>query len=245
MTKKLLLRTLLCAQHCALASLVTTAAAYWCPDILHVSSVAAANPLISLPSGDFSCSVEVSPHTVPKPDPAFPERRTSAVLKRIVIVQVGKVRRDVSHWSDNSVSELWSLTDKGVGLYQSNTYNRDVYLLRGDLKNEACPPLLRFDAESVSWITVQSLNPETAGAGALKHYRAEVVVSKAEGNIPAVTALYQAWIDPTTLQPAKYDDGENLYVLSFGSAPAAPVMPEKIRAELIRWQEKAFPKAHR
>ena len=202
-------------------------------------------PLVVFPQGDFSCTVEVTPHDIPKPDPAHPDRVYARVIKRIAITQLGKIRRDLTLWSDNAISQLWSLADKGVTLEESNDTQKDVYVLRGILRDQASPKLLHFDADSVSWLTSNALDKSSA-TGAALHYQAKVLVAPAMGAIPALTAVYQAWIDPKTLMPLKFDDGGALYVLTFSKdPPTGPlVIPADIQAELVRYQEALAPHPH-
>lgn len=222
-------------------SLVATLGFAW---LIFCSPCLAANPLVVFPQGDFSCTVDVTPRDIPKPDPAHPERRYAPVLQKIAITQVGKVRRDISTWSDGSTSQVWSLAEKGVSLFESNAKGKDVYLLRGERRHNVCPRLLRFDAESVSWISEKTLDKQPTGDGKFLHYQSKVVIAEANGPIPAETATYQAWIDPKTLLPLRLDDGAALYSLTFSSdSPAEPlVMPANIQAELDRWLKASVPR---
>jgi len=206
----------------------------------------AANPLVTFPSGDFTCTVAVTPHEIPKPDPAHPERRYSPVLKTVTITRVGTIRRDTSSWSDGKVSVLWDLADMKLALQESRNSGKDVYLLRGYLRDRACPRLLHFDDKSVSWITVKANKEQSEGGEKPSHYRATVVVQEAEGDTPAVSATYQAWIDPKTLLPQKFDDGEALYVLTFSKEPPIGplVIPANIQHEIDRYQAAYAPHPH-
>ncbi|MFA7345943.1 MAG: hypothetical protein WC003_16715 [Terrimicrobiaceae bacterium] len=214
--------------------------------ILLPSYFLSAEPLVVLPQGEFSCIVEVIPRNVPKPDPAHPEWRYAPVMKTITITRVGKIRRDDIAWSDGKVSQLWSLADKKLSVLENALHpGRPVYVLSGMLRDEACPRLLHFDADSVSWITESALVKE---GGASLHYQATVKLpdTGVEREGPPPTAVYQAWIDPKTLLPLKFDDGQALYTLAFSKdAPSAPlVMPPRLQAELNRWQEALAPHPH-
>src|SRR5262249_40048354 len=114
-----------------------------------------------------------------------------------------------------------------------------VYVLPGASRDTASPRLLHFDTGSVSWLTEKALVNESTSSGAALHYRAKVVLSEASATgLPAITAIYQAWIDPKTLLPMKFEDESALYVLKFSSdPPAGPlIMPANLQAELNRWQ---------
>ncbi len=194
-----------------------------------------ADPLVVFPAGNFSCAVEVTPHDpAPRPDPAHPERRTVPVVKKILITQVGRVRCDVSVFSDNSTAKLWNLLDPGLSVLASNRTSKDLYVLRGESRDEASPKLLHFDADSVSWIKEKSADKNSPGGGAL-HYQAKVALPTDVG--PVQYALYQAWIDPKSLIPQRFDDGEALYVLTFSPTPPTDplVVPENVQAEVKRW----------
>ena len=202
-----------------------------CPPLL-------ADPLVVFPQGDFSCSVQVTPHEIPpKPDPAHPEIKYAPVPRAMAITQVGKIRCDYIVWSDNSISQLWSLPDQGVSLSQANDAQKSVHLLRGLMRDLAIPWLLRFDARSVSWITDDALVKGSA-PGAILHYQATLVMPNALTVTKPPTVTYQAWIDPKTLLPVAMDDGSALYALKFSNAPAGPlVMPANLQAELQLWKD--------
>ena len=167
-------------------------------------------------------------------------------MKNITITQIGKVRRDVSTWSDGSESLMWSFVESESSVWESNAEGKNVYVLLGGLSQQAKPKLLRFDKDSISWITEKSLDKQAIGSGGAVHYVAKVqVVAESGRGAPAITADYQAWIDPKTLMPLKFDDGDALYVLKFSKAPSGPlVMPEKIQAEMRRWQAATVPHPH-
>ncbi len=216
--------------------------------LVFAATAAPADPLIVLPEGDFSCEVEVAVHDAPKPDPAFPERRYVPVLKNISITRVGQVRRDMMKWSDGSVSELWSLPDKDMALFEGRGWDGNtVLLLRGDYRKGASPQLLNLDKASVAWITVNALGKPSEEDGAPIHYKVRVKVQEAMGDMPAVTAIYQAWVDPETRMPLKFDDGTALYTLKFSETPPAGplVMPGKFKEELDLWLEASRPAPHR
>jgi hypothetical protein len=206
----------------------------------------AAPSLVNLPKGNFACSIEVAPHDAPKPDPAFPERRYSPVLQKLVITQVGNIRRDVGSWSNGTSSELWWVIDKAVSVMQGNQPGAEPFMLAGELRDRACPKLLHFSEDSVSWISEASKTDPKPDKAGLLHYRAEITLKEAEGDAPPEKAVYQAWIDSKTLMPAKFDDGNALYTLKFSSNPsAAPlVMPSKVQAEVDLWQRESAPRAH-
>lgn len=221
--------------------------AFSCPPLMAEPSQALEpkGPLVKLPQGNFSCTVAVTPHVIRKPDPAHPEWRYSPVVKKIVITKVGNIRRDTIVWSDNTLTQLWNITDKGVSLEEKMFGARkNIYVLLGDLRDQACPPLLHFDAESVSWITEKAQgadsNPDTAF-----HYQANMVLPSIPPSPPR-NVLYQAWIDPKTLLPLKFDDGDALYVLTFsGDAPTGPlVLPGDVQTELAHWQNAVGPHPH-
>jgi hypothetical protein len=202
----------------------------------------AESPLVVLPQGDFSCLAEVTSHiATPKPDPAHPNQHFAALRKEIAITRIGAVRRDVTTWTDGSVSELWSLDDQGVTLWQTNGPGRAVYLFRGPRRDELTVKLLRLDAASVAWIKKQNLVGNEEGT---LHYQA--IVTLPESGPKPRTAIYQAWIDPKTLQLKKLDDGDNLYTLTVSpDRPAGPlVMPPDIQAEYNRWVVAMTPHPH-
>lgn len=209
-----------------------------------------AEPLVMLPRGDFSCTVEVSSHYIPKPNPTHPEWRYTPVIKRIVITCVGNIRRDEMIWSDGSISQLWDLADKKIAIAENGQDSKKpVYVLTGLLRDQACPKLLHFDADSVSWITKGSLLTKE---GETLHYRATVKPPDSGVQIgddpsrPSLMAVYEAWIDLKTLQPLKLDDGEALYTLSFSKKlPKDPlVIPPRLQAELNRWLAAFAPHPH-
>ncbi|MEI6337851.1 MAG: hypothetical protein WCQ57_04620 [Verrucomicrobiota bacterium] len=213
--------------------------------VLFCAPLLAANPLVTFPSGDFTCTVAVTPHEIPKPDPEHPERRYPPVLKTVTITRIGTIRRDASTWSDGSASELWDLADMKLALQESRRPGKDIYLLRGYLRDHAGPALLRFDDKSVSWITAGAVKVPPGDSDKPLHYQAAVVVSD-PGEIPTVTATYQAWIDPKTLLPQKFDDGEALYVLTFSKEPPIGplVIPANIQREIDRYQAAYAPHPH-
>jgi hypothetical protein len=197
-----------------------------------------ADPLVVFPQGDFSCSVQVTPHEIPpKPDPAHPDIKYPPVVKAMTITQIGKIRVDYIVWSDNSISQLWSLPNQGVSLSQANDPQKSVHLLRGLLRDLAIPWLLRFDAKSVSWITDSALVKGSTPGGVL-HYQATLAMPDALYVTKPPTVTYQAWIDPKTLLPVAMDNGSALYALKFSNAPAGPlVMPANLQAEMQRWKD--------
>jgi len=204
---------------------------------LGCSGALLADPLIAFPSGDYSCTIEVAQHNTPKPDPAHPGRRYSPVIKKIAVTQVGKIRRDIIFYSDGSVSQLWNLVDKKVSLMQSDASRDEALLLRGDLRDGASPRLLHLDSDSVSWLTERALDKQSESGGGPLHYQASVVISE-PGVVPVLTSLFQAWVDPKTLLPVKFDDGEALYILNFSKdVPAGPlVIPPGVKAEFNLWE---------
>ena len=216
-----------------------------------------ANPLVALPQGDFSCTVDVTPHDIPKPDPAHPGRTYAPVLKKILITKIGNIRRDYIVMSDNSFSQLWSLTDTGLTVQEmAHGDKKNVYVIKGLARDKASPKLLHFDEDSVSWITEKALVKGSAGnAGGTLHYQARVAAEAAPQTsdsgpgsgaiaLPSVMATYQAWIDSKTLRPMKFDDGDTLYVLTFSpTPPVGPlVMPDNLQAKLKRWQAALAPR---
>ena len=205
--------------------------------LIFCSPLLAADPLVALPQGDFSCTVDVTPHDIPKPDPAHPERTYCPEVKRISISKVGDVRRDIVLMSDNTTSQVWSLPKEGISLQEQGTPDKKrVCLLAGIMTDLACPKLLHFDADSVSWINEKALDKGSA-AGAALHYKAPVSVSMSlVGDTPALR-IYQAWIDAKTLVPQKFDDGDALYVLTFGPPTGPLVMPDNITAKYKRYKE--------
>lgn len=223
--------------------------------LLLCSPVFAADPMVVFPQGDFSCTVDVTPHKSSDPDVTHPRRRNTPILKKITITQVGNIRRDTSVWSDKSISQLWSLTDKDVSVHESNDAGKEVFLLRGEMRENACPKLLHFDADSVSWITAKALDKQSASGKEPLHYQSTAVVQKESQTLdisgatiitPAVTAVYQAWIDPKTLLPLKFDDGDVLYTLKFSpDPPTGPlVIPANIQTALDSWLKKSASHPH-
>ena len=214
----------------------------------------AANPLVNLPQGDFACTVEVTPHDAPPTsDPDNPERKFSPLLKSIVITRIGNIRRDTNVLSDGSTSHLWSLVREGMGVSEATGPNGkgNIHVLVRELRGTEIPKLLHFDEASVAWITGKALDKKPAGSGDALHYAAKVVVRPERQisagptgttTLPAESALHQAWIDPKTLLPLKFDDGDTLYVLKFSAPPAGPlVIPAHLQAELNRWKKAIGP----
>lgn len=203
--------------------------------LIFCSPLLAADPLVALPQGDFSCTVDVTSHDIPVPDPAHPERTYCPEVKRISISKVGDVRRDIVLMSDNTTSQVWSLPKEGISLQEQGTSDKKrVCLLAGLLNDLACPKLLHFDADSVSWINEKALD-KGAAAGAVLHYKASVGVAMGFGE-PPTPRIYQAWINAKTLVPLKFDDGDALYVLTFGPPTGPLVMPDNIKAKLLRYK---------
>lgn len=213
--------------------------------MLYPLSGNAANPLVTLPEGDFVCVVDVQRRNALKNESTEAGVRLRAVQKKITITTSGNIRRDVIQWSDGKSSELWWMRDKGVALWENNQAENKVLLLRGDLIKPVCPKLLFLTGDSMAWI--QEKNRSDKKEEKALHYEATVVLEPAAGDMPASTARFQAWIDPETLRPLKFDDGDALYVLKFMPYPAGGplVMPPRIKSEWDLWLVASTPKKHR
>ena len=192
-----------------------------------------ANPLVVFPQGDFSCAVDVVQRNA----------STRMVMKKITIMKVGSLRMDAIIWSNGSTSQIWDLLDRKISLMESNYGNKDVQLLRGEYRDLSYPKLLRLDEESVAWIAPKSFNKSGSSAVEL-YYNTKVAIPGVDGG-KGRTVFYQAWIDAKTLLPTKLDDGDALYTLKFSDPPTTPlVMPEKMQAEVKRWDAAFKPHPH-
>lgn len=206
---------------------------------LALSYAVGAQPLIQLPEGDFTCSVEV----VQKVQPA-PGVESLPVEKKRVITKIGNVRRDEVVWADNSVLQAWMLHKEGLAVTEQKGSDGKVkpFVLTGTSMDSICPKLLRLNTDSLSWVTPAAL-AEKAEPGVPLHYRAVIETPAAPSEVPgapdtpARSVVYQAWVDAKTGLPLRLDDGEATYVLTFGKErPVGPLtMPEHLAAELQRW----------
>ena len=197
------------------------------------SPMLAADPLVEVPKMGFSCDVDVAQRNAP----------TREVRKKVTIVQTGNMRADITHWSDGSTSQLWTQVDKNISVMENNRWNKDILVLRGAYRDGCWPRMLRFDTESLGWITPAAFSKVGSSAGEL-HYKAMVKVNDTAEGEP-LPVLYQAWIDAKTLLPTKLDDGYALYTLKFSDAPARPlVMPDNMQAKLKSYQAILAPHPH-
>lgn len=198
-----------------------------------------AQPFVRLPQGDFSCTVTVTSRQAMPP-----------AITKVEITRVGDLRRNVISWSDNSVSEVWTMAQTGLSVSEENDGDgkKSIYVLQGAMRDSAIPSVLQLDSASTAWIEPKNLvgNPN-ATSGTL-HYKRERVLPRIEEfvdapNQPDQIQIYQAWIDAKTLLPLKLDDGQAEYNLSFAKeVPTGPlVLPPKLKAELDRWQAAITP----
>lgn len=220
------------------------------------SSSWAADPLVKFPKGDFTCTVTIAPHDVPKVAPSGQEHKIVPHPKKLVVTKSGNLRHDEMTMSDGSVSHLWDLLDKKLSVREVMWNNRkNIHILKGRKREEASPKVLHFDADSVSWITESALSvDQSRKQGSLLHYTAEVIVKEAQEisdgatvviKKPAEMAIFQAWIDSESLLPVKFDDGRASYALQFSSPPAsAPAMSPDAAAKLKRWEAALAPRPH-
>ena len=193
----------------------------------------AADLLVEVPKGGFSCDVDVAQR----------DAVTREVRKKVTIVQIGNMRADITQWSDGSTSQLWTQVDKNISVMENNRGNKDILVLRGAYRDGCWPRMLRFDTESLGWITPAAFSKVGSSAGEL-HYKAMVKVNDTEEGEPR-PVHYQAWIDAKTLLPKKLDDGSALYTLKFSDPPTSPlVMPANLQAELKRYQALLAPHPH-
>ena len=228
----------------------------------------AADPLVVLPPGDFSCEVKVTSHDSPKQDAASPDRPASEVRK-IAITQVGHIRLEEMTWSDGGVSQIWTLLNsnlsfeskknkvqKGNMSIEANK-NKSLYALTASMRDNIRTRLLDFTPDSLSWISPKTLtNGGKAGEPPppLLHYQKTIQLdpgletSNLDGSVaPVKTIIIQAWIDSKTLRPLKFDNGYALYTLTFADqAPSTiPPIPENVQAEFKSWIVNSGPAAHR
>jgi len=228
----------------------------------------AADPLVVLPSGDFSCEVKVTPHDSPKKEPADPDRPASE-LKKIAIVQVGDVRLDELTWTDGSVSQMWTLLTGNLS-FQANknkslksnlsieaNKNKSLYALTASMRDNIRTKLLDFTPDSISWISPKTLTnggKEGAPPPPILHYQKTIPLdpelenSNLDGSVaPVKTIIIQAWIDSKTLRPLKFDNGHALYTLTFAdqTPTTIPPMPETVQAEFKKWIATSGPARHR
>jgi len=205
-----------------------------------------ADPLVVLPSGEFACSVAVTPRQSAPPAPAHsvpanaqPVPEKPAVIQSVNILRAGKLQRNDTTWSDGQTSEAWILIDRDLALVEE-TIGLNTFIAKmpkGTEKlNRLCPTILDLDAGSMSWISPRSFTGTIAlqGKPAL-HYQATRSLIVA-GGAPRIL-LFQAWIDAKTLAPLALDDGDALYDLTFFAPPDGPlVMPVRFQQELQHYE---------
>jgi hypothetical protein len=206
-----------------------------------ISPLLNADPAVVIPAGDLACSVVITNHAgSPPPDgtnPAPPPAKTSTVrpmMTAATIVRVGRMQQDTFTWSNGTTSESWTLLDTGLTLLEDPTGPaKSIYELpRGSaVRKVLSPPVLALDAASLDWINSSHLTGKTAHDGKPAiHYQA---IEALYNFVPPKSVLYQAWIDPKTLAPLAFDDGDRLYELTFSAPPAQPlVLPDRFKKDL-------------
>ena len=228
----------------------------------------AADPLVVLPPGDFSCEVAVTPRDSHKKNAADNDHPASEI-KKISIVQVGNIRLDEMTWTDGSISQMWTLltvnlsfgTNKIKSVKRNMSIeankNKSLYALTSSMRDNVRTKLLDFTPDSISWITPKTLTnggKEGAPRPPILHYQTtipldpDLQLSNLDGSVaPVKTITIQAWIDATTLAPLKFDNGHALYTLTFADqAPTTiPSMPENVQAEFTKWINHSGPAPHR
>jgi len=218
--------------------------------ILFGTSALFANPLVNLPSGNMACTVAITAHlNSPAPDPSMPDVQDVSApskdtgtnaMKAADIIRVGKLQRNIITWSSGTTSEAWTLIDTGLTLAEKATGpTKFIYELpkASPTRNSISPTILDLDADSVTWIFPRSLIGKTAYKGKPSlHYQRGISLPAAIG--PPRTVLYQAWIDPKTLVPIAFDDGDALYELTFSKDPPTQplVLPDRFQKELQEYE---------
>lgn len=214
--------------------------------------VLCAAPAVKLPSGDFSCSVTAIPRaTKPEspepPPPKKPGGGTPRVLKKLDVVRVGNIRRDTVGWSDGSTSVVWGLVNEKLLVTERTSLSgkKRVQVFAGVFRDTVEPLLLRFDQESISWISDEYLVSKGDPDGSLLHYKREIPQQVQPGEKPW-SEVFQAWIDPKSRMPVKFDDGRATYILKFSADPPREslAIPGNLQSELNRWKDAFQPHAH-
>jgi len=218
---------------------------------------------VFLPEGNMSCSVEVTP-SKPTVDSAKPQKtkainETNAVadkiplprlgMKSIEITRVGKLRRDSITWWDGHTSETWYLLDVGLILVEQAHIIQEVRTsTQGQDRNGLVPKLLDLDQASLSWIKPENYKGEESLNGKKNyHYRTVITIPgppmsdpKTGKEIPGepIHLIYQAWLNPKTLQPIALDDGDQNYTLTFSSTPPTEhlELPERFKKDLQEYR---------
>ena len=215
---------------------------YYASSILLVFSASAA-PLVVLPTGDLSCSVEVS-----KKQSSGSSQQTASAssgggapsMKHVDITRVGNLRRDIITWSDGNTTETWRVPDLGVSLVEVFYPARCIYDVRAGsvMGGLFLRRVLDLDPASVDWITSSSLvGKEDRNGKPTIHYRGTVLIPSGSPGIAPYHSFYEAWVDAQTLVPVAFDDGDNIYELTFNAPPTNPlVLPERFRKDLHQYQ---------
>jgi hypothetical protein len=209
--------------------------------IIFSSPLLKADPAVVIPAGDLACSVVVTNHAgSPPPDgtnPAPPPAKTPTVrpiMTTATIVRVGRMQQDTFTWSNGTTSESWTLLDMGLTLLEDPTgpANQIYELPNGSaVRKVLSPPVLDLDAASVAWINSSHLTGKTTHDGKPAiHYQATEALYNF---VPPKNVLYQAWVDPKTLAPLAFDDGDCLYELTFSAPPTQPLLlPDRFKKDL-------------
>ena len=202
------------------------------------SALLPADSLVNLPTGTMSCTVTATAHFNEAPADAPPGQPPPKVRIAETAVQVdrtGNLQRSVATWNDGNTVESWMHLDSGMT--QVERFRGQTIL---DLpKNSGARvgiPLLDFTPESVAWISPHTRTakvPIDFNGKPAMHYQTVVEIPQ-EGSLPPIRLTYQAWIDPKTLVPLAYDDGDYLYLLTFAkTAPTEPlVLPDRFKRDL-------------
>lgn len=201
-----------------------------------------AAPLITLPKGDMSCSVDVTVNQAPSStQPASPKTEIPQ-MKHVEIAQVGNLRRDTITWSDGDKTETWKVLNTGFSLVEVTYPAKCIYDVPAGsfMGSYFSRKILDLTPASTSWITVASLVGQTDHDGKPAiHYRASVVVPSNVPHQAPRQVFYEAWVDAKTLIPMAFDDGDYVYELTFSDPPTAPlVMPERFQ-ENFRYYTRA------
>jgi len=212
-------------------------------------SVSPRPPFLQLPPEWASWGMTV----VPKQDgdsknPAHKEQQ----LVKMQVTQTGKIKQEISTWSDGQTSEAWTINGKKL---VENSKDHALILI-DPAHNQSAGYYMRYDLALLSWVSLSTyVHAETHANHHCYLYKNAASTSPASkpadgrfanedaGSSEGFAApSVQVWIDVETHQVVSVDDGAMTYDFAFGPPPSAElVLPPKFASLWQSYQDAMNP----
>lgn len=181
---------------------------------------------VKFPTGDAAWTVTVEKEQI-KEGPPPVEDTNARRVRTINVVQKGDLRRDVTHWSDGSVTESWWLPKISLALMPGKAADD----IRGIKMSQL--GARRFDASTFSWVGAQTFRGfDTFKGKKVQRYQLESTLDDGD------KASEYALIDGKTGIPLAWSNGVQNYVFSFDAeVPKEPlIIPSAFQEALKRYE---------